>query len=442
MDQNIKFTATIFLLCFAFCMSCLAQSSINSVHEVQKGETLYSLSKLYNVSISEILSVNPELSERSKKLKKGYLLNIPRAANSNQNETTALPPNEAFKLAVILPFTANSTISERVIEFYRGVLLATNAAKEAGYNIEISAFNEPAQKENMESVLGELQNAQFDFIIGPLYPTHFNELCLYANQNKQRIVIPFSSKVAQINSNPYLYLLNTPSALGHQKAIQLFKSSFKPSRVIIVRTAKADKQEFTNELMQHLLSEKYEIQTLPSTFFAEDLKRVLTTKLNNVFVFDGSDWDETYKMLQTIADFKSSNPNYKISTVGHNEWQNCAMENADILHDTNAFILASDYYNAYNTAVIDFEETYKRWFNKYPIIYHPRMGELGYDCGLFMLNALALHGNNFNEQEVNANYLQTNLKFEKVASDGGYANVSLMFIHYTQDSKIECIELK
>ena len=118
------------------------------------------------------------------------------------------------------------------------------------------------------------------------------------------------------------------------------------------------------------------------------------------------------------------------------------MENADILHDTNAFIFASDYYNAYNSAVIDFEETYKRWFNKYPIIYLPRMGELGYDCGLFMLNALALHGDNFSNQEFNANYLQTNFKFEKVTSNGGYANVSQMFIHYTQDSKIECIELK
>ena len=437
---SIKIAA--FIVCFFFANSILAQSSIRLVHEVQKGETLYSLSKEYSVTIDEIIEVNPELSPRKNtKVKRGYLLNIPYSSKAPQQSKT-INAKDTFSIAVVLPFASNNTISERVVEYYRGILLATHAAKSAGYSVEVSAFEEPSQKESIQPLLDEVSQSKFDFIVGPLYPTHFNDICDFAKNNKQRTIIPFSSKVSNASSNPFIYLLNTPGAMANRKIAQLFDATFKPARIILVRTEKSNKQDLIDYLTDHFISNKYEVQTLPSTFFTEDIKRVITTERQNVFIFDGSDWNISYKLLQTIANFKSSHPQYTISVVGHNEWQNYAMDNSDILHDANTFILASDFYNAYNKTVIDFEETYKKWFKSYPIIYLPRMGELGYDSGLFMLNALALYGKDFENQEVNANYLQTKFNFERISNNGGYANTNMMFIHYSQNQKIECIELK
>ena len=442
MMRKISIKITVLFVYFFLTIPFFGQSTIRLVHEVQKGETLYSLSKKYNVTIDEILGVNPELSHRKNaKVKHGYLLNIPHTSKATQ-PSNSINAKDTFNLAVILPFTSNNTISERVVEYYRGILLATHAAKSAGYSVEVSAFDEPSQKESIIPLLNEVSQSKFDFIVGPLYPTHFNDVCAFAHDNKQRTIIPFSSKVSNASSNPFVYLLNTPGTMANRKVAQLFDATFKPARIIIVRTKKSDKQELIEHLTHHFISNKYEVQTLPSTIFTEDIKRVVTTERQNVFIFDGSDWNSSFKLLQTIANFKSSQPLYRISVVGHNEWQNYAMDNSDILHDANTYILASDFYNAYEKAVIDFEETYKKWFKTYPIIYLPRMGELGYDSGLFMFNALALYGKDFENQEVNANYLQTKFNFERISNNGGYANTNMMFIHYSQNQKVECIELK
>lgn len=408
------------------------------VHEVSKGETLYSLSRHYGVTIDTILKANSELkNNKNYKLKTGHLLNIPHA--TLEKEVKAI---DTIRLSVILPFNGNAKITNRVIEYYRGLLTATYAAKESGYNVEISTFDEPKQSESILPILNQIKDMNPDFIVGPLYPTHFSEISNHALSYRQRVLIPFSSKVDGVHDNPYLYLLNTPDDLTKKNTIKLFDSTFKNSRLVLVRTQKANQLETSNLIMEHCLNNKYEVQTLPSIFFSEDLKRVFSTECRNVVIMDGSDKSEVATTLMTLSKFKENNPDYQVCIIGHSDWQLFSMEESSLLSAADTYILAPDYYNAYDKGVINFEEQYYKWFNTYPAIYHPRMGELGYDSGLFMLNAIALYGDKFDSQPVGAHYLQTNLKFKQISSHGGYANVGLLFIHYTNDQKIECIELK
>jgi hypothetical protein len=69
------------------------------------------------------------------------------------------------------------------------------------------------------------------------------------------------------------------------------------------------------------------------------------------------------------------------------------------------------------------------------------MGELGYDSGIYMLNAIAIYGNKYVNQSFSADYLQTNLRFESFNSKGGYVNTGLIFIHYKPNRKIEIIQI-
>lgn len=432
---RIKFRKLILagiLICF-LPLSGFAQMQ---VHEVAKGETLYSISKHYDVTIDDIVRANPDMPDLKKnKVKQGNLLNIPK---KQVVQPTAI---DTIRLAVVLPFSSSKQITDRMLEFYRGLLTATYAAKESGYSVEISAFDEPKQSESIAPILEMIQRAKPDFVVGPLYPTHFKEIHDYSLSNKQRTLIPFSSKVSEINHNPYLYLLNTPSHIAQRRIVNLFDETFKGSRLVLVRTQDATQIETTNFIMEHCLKKNYEVQTLPALFFAEDLTRVLSTERKNVLILDGSERSNVVKVLTTIEEFIRKNPGYDVCVVGHNDWQLFAMEEKPLLSKVNSYILASDFYNAYDQDVINFEASYYKWFNSYPAIYHPRMGELGYDSGLFMLNAIAIYGSKFENQPVNANYIQTNFKFKQVVSNGGYANVSIMFIHYQPDSKVECIEL-
>ncbi len=98
-----------FLMEMLFCGSLNAQkvrskniTTINGkeyyMHHVMQGETLWSLSRLYNVSIEEIETLNPDVK---KGLKAGHMLGIPvRPEREPKNPVTAEPKPEAPAVVV------------------------------------------------------------------------------------------------------------------------------------------------------------------------------------------------------------------------------------------------------------------------------------------------------------------------------------------------------
>jgi hypothetical protein len=159
-----------------------------------------------------------------------------------------------------------------------------------------------------------------------------------------------------------------------------------------------------------------------------------------VVIVDGSNQNVVLGVAQKLQNFQTSYGQYKFSVVGHGAWQQFSMEYSELLSALDTYILATDFYNAYSKAVIDFEEQYFNWFKEYPLLLHPRMGELGYDTGLYIFSANE-QNSLVNQQGKTIDYLQSKLKFKRLGI-GGYTNTSMMFIHYTPNHKVELIELQ
>ena len=95
MDYNIRtiiVQKTIFALLFIFILNHLIAAK-DVTHLVQKGETLYSISRLYNVSLDEILVANK--IEDSSKIKVGYNLIIP---SKTAAETKTIAEKKEYKV--------------------------------------------------------------------------------------------------------------------------------------------------------------------------------------------------------------------------------------------------------------------------------------------------------------------------------------------------------
>ena len=421
----MQYLRIIILIIGAFCAAmATSQTRIRLVHEVEKGETLNSIAQRYKVEVDAVVALNPDIpANPDKKLKRGYLINIPEAKAAVSRDT--------FKLAVVLPLSAEGKEGERSVEYYRGLLMAVDAERQKGRCFSVTAIDEPGVKEGMTDAIAALTVAAPHAIVGPLYPTHFQALATYANAYRVKTVIPFSSKVSQVENNPYLYLLNTPQQMVQPNSFELFKSRFSGCRCVVVRTVDASEATLVNYWVDNMLRGGYEVQTLAQAFTNEQLAQALSKERRNVFVIDGSNAQAVVNILQRIYDFTKTAPGYKISVVGHNAWQQFTMEHSELLSQLDTYVLAHDFYNAYSKSVIDFEERYFSWFKEYPLLLHPRMGELGYDTGCFLF-----------AQQAKPTYLQTNFNFKQVAPQGGYANTSLMFVHFTPDNKVELIELK
>lgn len=422
------------ILLFALCgVFAHAQVRIGSVHEVEKGETLYSLSRRYGVTVEALLSVNPEISSQpNKKIKRGYLINIP--------ETAPVQVADTFKLAIVLPFSAEGKEGERSIEYYRGLLMAADAERENGRCVSIVAIDEPPVKESMTDVVNALTNTQIDALVGPLYPTHFPSITTFANAYRVKNIIPFSSKVKQVETNRYVYLLNTPQEQLNKSSFELFHSQFAGSRCVVVRTVDSSESSLVNYWMDKMLTQQYELQSLSQTFSDQELQQALVTGKQNVLIIDGSNQQAVIGVLQRIQEFKKNHPGYQLAVIGHNAWQEFSMEYSELLGTLNTYLVAQDFYNAYSKAVINFEDKYFNWFKTYPLMLHPRMGELGYDTGLYLFKSSEANSL-VDQQGKKVDYLQSNLKFQQLGN-GGCVNSNLMFIHFTPSNKVELIEIK
>jgi LysM repeat protein len=207
-------------------------ATADNSHLVAPKETLYSISKLYSVSIEELQNANPTLI--SEGLKAGQNLVIPNKSLTNLNVASANKPlfdkplstlikstaSSKKELVFLLPFNIskieNDTINtlpsklkkdkflNMTLDFYSGVLMAIDSAKTIGLNIDIKIYDSEETK-NTSSIPSLIQQRKFDnasAIIGPFYQFNIDVLAQSLGTNPIPILSPLSKETGK-SSNIY-----------------------------------------------------------------------------------------------------------------------------------------------------------------------------------------------------------------------------------------------
>ena len=179
-------------------------------HEVDRKETLFSISQKYNISVNDILELNPKL--KNSRLRRRSTILIP-VFNSIQDvikiekDSIEISYNiskldsiyskkrkkkNQLNLSVLLPFRSatinydsinevESLFEDRnlytiALDFYSGILYAVEDLKKLDILVELNVFD----TENSVSKLLEISNnskiLNSDLIIGPLIPSNFETL--------------------------------------------------------------------------------------------------------------------------------------------------------------------------------------------------------------------------------------------------------------------------
>lgn len=418
-------------------------------YKVKRKDTLYSLAKNNGITVEELINANPILKENSYKLKKGMIIRIPVASTASTNKTSSSQPQykglSSIKVAVMLPFIGSNVENERSVEFYRGMLLGIEALKEKQTNVNITVYNEPAPNAGVALLMNDILRQKPDVIVGPLYPSHFDEVTTAANGNC-KVAIPFSSKVNQVNNNPHVYVINTPVAYETALAIDLFTKSFTPqTNVIILQSNNGNKRVFCNELQRKLKSLNFNVITTAISSSTETLKSLMAGHTHEPFMLIPDDASaETLKsLLPKIQTLNSSLPQAELSLLGYDQWIPYTENDLKMqLHAADTYILTSSYYYPHTSAATAFDQSYKQWFKTSLLNSQPRMAPLGYDFSLAFLGGLATFGHDFNTQKpmlgtiAATPKLQTDLRFLQVNNKGGYISRSMWLVHFKKDLSI------
>ena len=180
------------------------------VHEVERKETLFSISQKYKININDILEFNPQLRNSRLKRKSKILIPVIESIqekvlvekDSLTSEDDLLSLDSIFvkkrkrdnqlNLSVLLPFRSNTVNYDSIeeveslfedrnlytitLDFYSGILYAIEDLRELNVSINLNVFDTENSINKINEISSENSVKDSDVIIGPLIPRNFEIL--------------------------------------------------------------------------------------------------------------------------------------------------------------------------------------------------------------------------------------------------------------------------
>ena len=150
MTRVLRYFLFLVALCLAVGVASAQESGqIRGLHKVKKKETIFGISRMYDITIEQLMKANPEMNTPGYELKKGDVLKIPFATQQVAAPVVKEPDMDAvddvrkraIRLGVMLPLHNVNGDGKRMVEYYRGVLMACDSLKQRGISVDIHAWN-------------------------------------------------------------------------------------------------------------------------------------------------------------------------------------------------------------------------------------------------------------------------------------------------------------
>ena len=348
---------------------------------------------------------------------------------------------KGVNVGVMLPLHDVDGDGRRMVEYYRGMLLACENLKQKGYTVHVSAWNVPVDADIRVTLLQDGAN-KCDVIFGPLYTKQVPALAEFCKNYGIKMVIPFSISGNDVEVNKEIFQVYQSPETLNDASIKTFFNRFKNVHPIFVdcNDSTSKKGVFTFALRKELEKRniQYSITNVNSSldYFA---KAFVPSKQNVVILNTGRSPQLT-AVLNKLDEFNAKYPGASISLYGYTEWLMYAKYNLDRFYKYDTYIPSTFYYNASSAKTIDLERRYNLWFHQPMQAAMPRFAITGYDHAMFFIPGISKMGKNFTGAKGQVDYqpLQTPLNFVKTTK-GGYRNQVLELIHYTFNRQIESI---
>ena len=359
-------------------------SGSDILHIVKPKETIYGISKQYNITKEDLLRANP-------KLENGLTIGDTILITSSSPQPTTTPTDNnaivqkaTYRIAYMLPFSAeedkNSTNIDRFIEFYRGSLLAMEKIKEQGISLEVYTFDTQLGTTKINDILKNGIPKTVDMIIGPAYPEQVAIVADYAKKNNVIQIVPFTSQISNSDRFALQYQFNPSSADLDKVIINNILDKHRTDNVFIVNFASQNSKSYhlPERLEKALKSNSIKYTKLKANSLTADNISALNRNANNLIVLSSCSTQEFKDFVGAVS---ADNKNYTF--VVENDIFNYAK--ADKSLKNKNFVT----YSLFNATPEDkYLNAYSRYFTVRTQQSTPNYDLLGYDITLYFCKAL------------------------------------------------------
>ena len=221
-------------------------------YEVQPKEGFYRLKVKINLTKEQIVALNPYAKDG---LQEGMILKIPSdtataitgQVNKRDLQQTIIDTSQK-RIAVLLPFRLNKIISDSLsvkqqqikknrlmslsLDFYSGLLMATEFAKDKGISLQLDVFDTQYNTAIVSDIINSNTFDNFDAVIGPLGQKNIEKAAAMLQDTTVPIFSPLSNKQIKVSKNVFQSL---PSdAMLEDGMLQYIVSGMSDKNVIVI----------------------------------------------------------------------------------------------------------------------------------------------------------------------------------------------------------------
>ncbi len=426
-------------------------------YEVQPQETMYSLTRRFQVEENSLVALNPALKDG---LKWGMILKVPTKDSKGRKfedieiaDIPALPTSElrsmdlstklknfeTKNLVLMLPYNLNTISNDSVsnakailtqdrvlrisLDFYSGALMAVERAKELGISTNLRIYDTQNKAGKVSSIISGNDFKNVDAVIGPLLQATSEEAATKLSSLNVPVISPMTNR--ELRALPNLYQSRPSDDMLRDAMIDYLKNNSQGKNVIIV----ADGASANTKAKLISAIPNARILNPGSNNISEgSLGAVLDKSRENWIVLESESLGLLGSATSALSRLSRNNRITLFTTYKNNSFESDVVNN-EHLGDLN-FHFPSEYKEFDENISDSFIDAYKTKYGYIPNKYTVR----GYDLTLDVLLRLAAMGTM--EESVKANiiteYVENKFLY-KPKANGGFYNDAIYIMHLNKD---------
>jgi len=418
-------------------------------YEVQKREGFYRLKVKLGLSEEEIINLNPFAKDG---LREGMILKIPKKSSkitlSDNADKIDLERNIKFKntknIAILLPFKLNKINADAVqanenlikddgmlrvaLDFYSGVMMAAEFAKEKGISINIDVYDTEASSSTISSIISSNNFEKIDAVIGPLTANNVDRAASELERSKIPVFSPLSNKDVRMYTN--LFQTLPSNDMLEDSMIDYFVRNENGTNFILIVDSKRNAQK---SKIVSALENVSVIETSGSGYLnGGDINSNLKDGMQNWVILESSSSVLVNNVVNNLA-AKSASNNIRLFTLDKND----AFDYNQV-SNANLAKLAFTFPSVNKTSGPDtrgaFFTSFKDKYSVTPNRYAIRGFDIMYDVLLRLGSAKDLY--EATDTDFITEYVENKFRYSK-NSDSGYQNNASYILKYNSNLDFE-----
>ncbi len=419
------------------------KDSLNFVlHKVVIDDTLYNLSKRYEVEDEALVMLNPALSEG---LRLGMLLKI-KPVETIEEETDVFIENidltKELNVVLMLPYQLNKLTDSLTIEsfgrrnsllnyttdFHLGAVMAIDSLKQKGLRVNVTFFDTENSNFKLQYLVNTINFNKFDVVIGPLF---FDKAHWVAKHIDIPVMAPLFSKKQATLSASNLVKTAPNFKVYENKLLEHLEETYNGENILVVNDEDPVNQQklwrIVNKFkafdsIQNIGVVKTQDGFIDSELFKEKLD---TLGKNWVIIIS----DDKVTTSATVNNLKTFVEDVDIRLFALNKGKNFDKIDNSFLGKLNFVFPTSEFMDIEDVKVQQFYNKYNHKNHAFPTQQVIRGFDVTYDTLLRIASS-----SNFEEgmQAGKSSRISSFFYYDKKLF-GGFENERIFLIQYTKD---------